>query len=286
MKKDIQILKWMRFNYLYLIFIIFIFLYIWWFRLNPIVFGPGEQANTPLIFGIILLIVYGFIIGLLRLSQNHRFIKALFFIIATFVLAINAVFMFFYIPRLKVSAQYGKTTYYITSNLPFLECCGYLQFTKWEGIVHYESYFYGYNMPQVKFIYDKKTDEVSLVDVSDGFERLYETFGESHRSYEGYAKLENYLYYSSAKCNRNEDGLCETWTYILYQCDLDNTSCSVLPIEYTTAMNGSVTLQANESSKEIVFYFDLLFTADDNGTLIYTYGQSPHCFVDDCSIVK
>jgi hypothetical protein len=272
-------------NFFNLTIAVFIILYIWWFRLNPIVFGPGAQAADPLIFGLILLLIYGFIIAMLRLSQNHLFIKAPLFVIAIFFLAVNTILLYFYIPRLDTSAQFGKDTYYITSNLPFLECCGYFQFTKWDGIFHYESNFYRYNMPEVKFIYDQKTDEVSLVDVSDGFERLYETFGKSHRSYEGYARLENHLYYSSARCNRNEAGDCETWTYILYQCELDNTSCNVLPIEYTTGRDGSVNLQANEMTEEIDFYFETFFSADD-GALIYTYGQSPRCFVDGCFIIE
>jgi len=272
------------FSFFYITIAVLIFLYTWWFRLNPIVFGPGEQAAAPLIFGLILISVYGFSVGVVKLLYNNCSIKALFFAIAIFFLVTNAVFLFYYFPRLQASARFGETTYYITSNHPFLECCGYFQFTKWESVFHYESNFYIYNMPPVQFIYDKKTDEVSLVDVSDGFERLYETFGKSHRSYEGYAKLVNHLYYSSAKCNRDGYGDCATWTYILYQCNLDNTSCSVLPIEYTTERNGWSSLQANESTKEINFYFESYFPPDE--ILIYTYGQSPQCFIDGCSIVR
>jgi hypothetical protein len=285
MNKVTDFLRWVSSNFFYITIAVLISLYVWWFRLNPIVSGPGEQAAAPLIFGLILLLIYIFSVGMLKLLHRHLFIRAVFFLIAIFFLATNVVLTFFYFPRLQASARFGNTTYYITSNLPFLECCGYHQFTKWEGMSHYESNFYRYNMPQVKFIYDKKTDEVSLVDVSEGFEKLYETFGKSHRSYEGYAKLGNRLYYSSAKCNRNEEGVCETWTYILYQCELDNTSCIVLPIEYTTGMDGWVNLQTNLSRNEIEFYFEKYFSADD-GTLIYTYGQSPRCFADGCSLVR
>lgn len=284
MNKVANLIRWICANFFYLTIAIFVLLYSWWFRLNPIVSGPGEQAAAPLIFGLILLLIYGFIIGILKLSQHHRFIKALFFVMATFFLAANTLLVYFYLPRLQASAEFGKTTYYITSNLPFLECCGYFQFTEWQDIFHYESNFYTYNMPQVKFIYDKTTDEVSLIDVSEGVEKLYETFGKSNRSYEGYAKLGNHLYYASAKCNRNEKGSCETWTYILYQCELDNTSCRVLPIEYATGRDGWVNLQANESTNEIDFYFDPYFSA--NETLIYTYGKSSRCFADGCSIIK
>lgn len=284
MSKVANFLRWVFSDFFYITIAAFICLYFWWFRLNPIVSGPGEQAAPPLIFGLVLLLIYIFSVGMLKLLQRHLFIKALFVAIAIFFLVINAVLTYFYFPRVRASARFGNATYYITSNLPFLECCGYFQFTKWDGIFHYESNFYTYRLPKVKFIYDKKTDEVSLVDISDGFERLYETFGESHRSYEGYASLENHLYYSSAKCDRNEDGVCETWTYILYQCELDNTSCGVLPIKYTTGDDGCVNLQANRSTKEIDFYFESCYS--DDSALIYTYGQSSRCYVDGCSITK
>ena len=50
-------------------------------------------------------------------------------------------------------------------------------------------------------------------------------------------------------------------------------------------MDGWVNLRANESRKEVEFYFEEFFSADD-GTLIYTYGQSPRCLVDGCSIIR
>ncbi|MBK9924377.1 MAG: hypothetical protein IPP66_03715 [Anaerolineales bacterium] len=285
MDKIIHIFKWVRSNFFYLTFTVFLLLYIWWFRLNPIVFDPGEQANAPLIFGLILLSIYGFIIGLLRFLQNYLFIRVAFFIMAILFLTANSLFVFFCIPQPIASARFGNDTYYVTSNPPFLECCSYYQFTKWEGIFHYESNFFGYHVPQVKFIHDKKTNEVSLVDVSEGFEKLYKTLEKSHQSYEGYAKLENHLYYYSVTCNSSEDWICETRTYMFYQCELDNTSCNALPIEYTTGMNGQGNLQANESSKEIKFYFMSPVSGDDR-ILILSYGESPACFVDGCSVVR
>ncbi|SRR6266498_513595 len=284
MNKVIDFIRWLRSNFFYITIAIFVFLYIWWFRLNPPVSGPGEQATAPFHFGLILLTIYGFIIGVLKLSQHRPFLKSVSFVMAFLFLVVNVLFVNAYLPRIKASAHFGNNTYYITSNLPFFECCGYYQFTKWQSMFQYESNFYIYTMPPVRFIYDKTTDEVSLVDVSGDFETLYETFGKSNRSYEGYAKLGNHLYYASAKCDRIEKGFCEAWIYVLYQCDLDNTSCKMLPIEYTTTLDGWGDLQARESTKEIDFYFDAGIWSD--AILIYTYGDSPRCFVDGCSITK
>ena len=282
MNKVANFIRWVLYNFFYLTFAILVFLYIWWFRLNPIVSGPGEQAAPPLIFGLILLSTYGFIIGMLKLSQNHLFIKALFLLMAIFFLAVNAVLVLFYLPRLQASAHFGKTTYYITSNLPFLECCGYHQFTEWQGFLRYESSFFGYNVPQLKFIYDEKMNEVSLVDVSEGSEQLYMTLGEHSLSYAGYAQLDTHLYYISTVCNLDEERLCGTWTYILYQCELDNTLCTRLPIEYT-GDDRSVNLKTNGVTEEIEFYLESYFS--DARELIFTYGEHPRCFVEGCSIV-
>lgn len=284
MNKVAKLIKWIRANFFYLTIALFIFLYIWWFRLNPIVFGLGEQASDPFIFGLFLLIIYGFTIGILKLSKFHSYVKALSLVMAILFLVINTVFVIIYLPQIKATGKFGGNTYYITSNFPFLDCCGYHQITKWQGIFHYESNFFGYNLPPVKFIYDSKMDEVSLVDISGDSEELYETFGKSPRYYEGYAQLENHLYYVSTSCNLTKENLCGTYTYVLYQCELDNTLCTGLPMEYT-GDDGSVNLQVNESTKEIDFYLEP-YPYNEPGILIYTYGQPPRCFVNGCYIIK
>src|SRR3972149_1597014 len=82
MNKAVNFIKWIRVNFFYLTIALFIFLYIWWFRINPIVFGPGEEANAPFIFGFLLLLVYGFIVGILKVSKSHSFLKAISILLA------------------------------------------------------------------------------------------------------------------------------------------------------------------------------------------------------------
>lgn len=283
MSKVTSFLRWVFSDFFYPTVAAFICLYIWWFRLNPVVSGPGEQAAPPLIFGFILLLIYVFSIAILKLLHRYRFIKALFFAIAIFFLVINAVFAFFYLPRLRASAHIGKTTYYITSNTPFLECCGYHQFTEWQGLFRYDSSFFGYRVPELRFIYDQRMNEVNLVDVSGDSEQLYMSIGKHRRFYEGYAKLGNHLYYISSKCNRNDKKYCETFTYVLYQCELDHTLCGRLPIEYT-GDDDYVNLKANETTGDIEFYLESYFS--DAKELIFTYGEHSHCFVEGCSILE
>ena len=284
MNKVVNFIKWASSNFFYLTIAVLIFLYIWWFRLNPLISGPGEQTSGPFIFGLTLLLIYIFIIGVLKFWAHRSFSRALPLVLAILFLAVNSVFVFIYLPRLEASAHYGKATYYITSNLPFLDCCSYHQFTEWQPIFHYESYFFGYHLPRVKFIYDTKLNEASLIDISEDYEKLYETFAKSPRYYDGYAQLENHLYYISTSCNLNKENLCETYTYVLYQCELDNTLCTGLPMKYT-GEDGSVDLQINESTKEINFYFWPNPYIDPR-ILIYTYGQDPRCFANGCSIIK
>jgi hypothetical protein len=281
MNKVVYFIRWVCSDLFNLTIATLILLYLWWFRLNPFVFGPGEQASDPLIFGLVLLLIYIFIVGVMKFSRQGSFVRALSYVLAVLLSAINTLFMFFYLPRLQASARFGNTTYYITSNSPFLECCGYHQFTDWQGI-HYESDFFAYSLPSLKFIYDEKSSEVSVVKIYEDSEQLYVTLGQPRRYYEGYAQFRNQLYYGSMKCNRRQAYSCESWTYSLYQCALDNTSCTKLPVEYTGS-EGWINLQANELTDEIQFYIEFEISPDP-GTLIYTYGQHPRCIVEGCSI--
>lgn len=283
MNHVVEVIKWVRSNFLYLIFAIFIFLYVWWFRLNPIDFGPGEEATEPLIFGVFLLFIYVLILGILKLLKNRSFLRILLLVLAILFLVVNLMFLVVYFPHIVDSAQYGVNSYYITSNFPFLNCCEYYQLTQWQGIFNYETSFFGYTRPPSKFIYDKSTEEVGIVDVSGDSERLYMILGKSRQYYEGYAQLGENNYYVSTKCNRNNEHYCETFTYILYQCEFDNTQCKRLPLEYT-GEDGFVILQVNELTEEIQFYLELYY--DHSQELIFTYGQHPRCFVEGCSIIE
>lgn len=283
MSKVVNFLRWVFSDIFYITITAFVCSYIWWFRLNPFVFGPGEQASDPLIFGLILFFIYIFTIGIMKFSQKDSFVKALSHVLAVLFLVINALFVFVYLPRLRASAHFGKATYYITSNFPFLECCGYHQFTEWQGI-HYESNFFAYSLPPLKFIYDKKSSEVSVVKIYGFSEQLYVTLGQQRRYYKGYAHLGDHLYYGSMKCDRRQEHNCEAWTYFLYQCALDNTLCIKLPVEYIGS-EGWINLEANELRNEVLFYVEF-DPSPDLGTLIYIHGQHPRCFVEGCSINK
>lgn len=283
MNKGVDFVKCVRLNFQNSTIAVLILLYIWWFRLNPFAFGPGEQASDPLIFGLILLFIYVFVIGRMKFSHEDSLVRAHSYGFAVLLFAINALFLFVYLPRVRASAHFGNTTYYITSNFPFLECCGYHQFTEWQGI-HYDSDFFAYSLPPVKFIYDEKSSEVSLVDISENSERLYVTLGQPRRYYDGYAKLEHYLYYISAICNRNGQKYCDTWSYFLYRCELDNKLCTRLPIEYTDNDDDFVILEANEMTGDIEFYLETYF--GNPKELIFTYGEHPRCFVEGCSVLE
>jgi hypothetical protein len=283
MNKVVSFIKWVCSDFLKLTTGGLILLYIWWFRLNPFAFGPGEQASDPLIFGLVLLLVYIVITGIVMFSQKYSFVKAISYVLAVLLLAINALFVFVYLPRIEASAHFGKTTYYITSNFPFLECCGYHQFTEWQGI-HYDSGFFAYNLPQLKFIYDEKSNEVSLVDISEGSEQLYATLGQQHRDYDGYAKLGNYVYYGSLKRIPTNEEFDWTYHFSLYRCELDNTSCIRLPMEYISEYDGYIKLYANEITKEIYFYREpTSYTLPEE--LVYIYSEHPRCYVDGCHIL-
>ena len=116
-------------------------------------------------------------------------------------------------------------------------------------------------------------------------ERMIYTDGENPREYVRYtyAQLGDHLYFLSKERHKVNDCktiLCDVYTYTLYECKLDYTSCIPLPIQYTENYDVGIVLEANESFNEIVAL------DEDNDTLIFTYGEHPRCYVEGCEILE
>jgi hypothetical protein len=243
--------------------------------------STAGQANSAFIFGILLLLTYAFTIGMLKILKNHPNINAIFFVMAILSLSVNTLFASMYFPYMVASAQYGENTYYLTSNNPFLECCGYYQITKWQGRVHYESFFYGYNLR--RRYSSAKMKEVGLMEnFTENSRKVYITIGQECQYYRRYdpelgTQLGKHLYYYDySECTVRTENIFEISNFFIYECELDKTLCTKL-MRYTTEYDeGVVDLEVNKLTNEVDFYL---------GTkLIYTYGQHPHCLVDGCSI--
>lgn len=120
-----------------------------------------------------------------------------------------------------------------------------------------------------KLVANPSTNEVNLfIDDawSDG-QRLVFTYGDQPRSYKDVLKLSGYDYYLVY--------LHKEATYTLYQCEKDSMTCTSPPFHYDDADESSYArLEMDEQSGDIKF----IILAE----LIYTYGKSPKCYVENC----
>jgi hypothetical protein len=125
-------------------------------------------------------------------------------------------------------------------------------------------------------IYVLKThysNDASDLMYSDGTQSIYYDYASSsqvgnHLYYLAYIRVPNTIYREHSRI------------YKLYQCNLDNTNCIRLPFEYQS-MGTYTTIDTNETTGEIKIFIDSVVKQD---TLIYTYGENPHCYVDGCII--
>lgn len=111
---------------------------------------------------------------------------------------------------------------------------------------------------------------------------LVYTDGKNPRVYNGYPeRLGGHIYqistsYVSGNC---KPASCNIYVYTLYECELDYTSCILLPIQYTEDYDVAIVLDADKTTNEINAYDSY----DD--TMIFTYEQYPICYVKGCVIL-
>lgn len=123
-----------------------------------------------------------------------------------------------------------------------------------------------------KLVANPSTNEINIFidDARSGGRRLVFTYGDQPRSYEDVLKLPGYDYY--VVYLDNED------TYTLYRCETDSMNCLNLPFHYAVDEWKYARLEMDEQSGDIQFIIrDKL-----QDKLIYTYGESPKCYVENC----
>ena len=125
---------------------------------------------------------------------------------------------------------------------------------------------------------------------ADGITRLIYTNNTPNLNYDDPVQLGNYFYYLADYSNLEP----RSRTYLLYQCNLDNTGCFRLPFEYleieveNSTEFDIIEAEADESKNEIKVIFKKDF---DISTMkfaeevhIFTYGEHPRCYVEGCEI--
>ncbi len=239
--------------------------------------------------GLFLLFSY-IVYSLIRLLQKHHNLKNFYALATVMLFLANWHQVYDYMPDVYKTVTFNGATYYITWN-DEPEHEDYVQLTKRRGVFDYETYVLMYKRsPEMKFLIDEKAKEVSVVIVYSN--ELSYTDSTPPRFYEEGSSVQssNHRYYASSKYVKDISCYggftCQVLTYTLYECELDNTGCRLLPFEYTTGDGGGdSTLEVNEATNEINFYLGM-GEYPFKKTLIYTYGSNPQCHIDGCVITN
>ena len=298
MNREFSVVKWVIQIFSLSTFVILIAFYIRWFRLTPWVFF--DDPTTGFAFGMILLIIYGFLVKAV-ISSKDIFTKTIPFIFSILLLGINCLYLEIHIPRLVTTAKCNGIRYYISHYAPIGdEQLSFNNLSRWKGL-SYESRWHGYSFGRENIICDEEKQETNFVEPYN--QQLKFTDGENPRIYNEYssAKLRGHRYYISREFSIPEGcdptiSKCEhKVTYTLYNCQLNYTSCNPLPIHYTTDISpDSLLLRADRATNEISLIRQrprYVYDCQDNKyldgrkTLIFTYGENPRCYVDGCSIL-
>jgi hypothetical protein len=222
---------------------------------------------------------------LIRGSTSRDKVLLIILFILTFpVLVLNIAYPISFFPEIVTKKEFGNFKYYIVWQID-REYRSYRSFYKCEkwSLKCKRLYSESQGPNWDKILIDKKKNEVSIVRSSDN--GLAYTDGGNPRRYEGFSvRLGNHVYqmaiddHDDRKCMSTPS--CNSYTYTLYECDLDYTSCDHLPVQYSE-MNHEYEwgyLDVNEATSEINAY-------SIKDSLIFTYGENPVCYIDRCVIL-
>jgi len=255
---------------------------LWWLAMDI----NGNIYNKIFVFinvvGAIFLIAYLAKIAKRELPEKSGIMRLIMFISTLPLLSINVLYISAFYPVIEQKAQFEGYDYYVISQLNVDEGLNEISYfykcKKWSfTCANLDFSYHGYQPMAI----DKVKKEVTVIDV---YGNISYTDGENPRSYALHvgAQLGNHLYFLSEDwylpkgCDPNASWTCDIYSYILYRCNLDYTSCNPLPIQYSGQDVYDVALEADEATNEINAYNDQ--------TLIFTYGLHPRCYVAGCTI--
>lgn len=259
-------------------------IYIFWFLSERWFFGEQLPA---IIFTIEMILATSYPIFVFiskGISKNRNTSLALFIAMLP-ILGASFIYPIHFYPEILDEAKLGNYKYYIVSSVDwdnhsfqsFYKCKTWMK-----GCVGLSRSYSGFT----RIIVDKQNKEVSLL----GLFGLEYTDGENPRSYaQPASEFKDHIYQFSDSCNNfnNEKGYysCESNTYQLTECDANYKSCISLPIQYTVQDYGILLIvERNEETDELSAYDD--WDDNPNRTLIFTYSENPHCYVEGCEILK
>lgn len=288
--------KWVL-KYFFLVSItVFSIYYILWFRLFPFIFFNAYSSKdmlpiSNLLMGLGALKNYILFGALFSLLQNRKILRILALIPAVFYFCINYSIAISCFPSIIDTAKFEGVSYYLTYNHPCILDTAYGRdfLTIYRGRQNSEV-FDLLDDHGDKINYDKTTKIISVVKIYSypyETERLVFTLDDYPRVYEESEQYKGRLYYINKECKswtkKSYGYVCETATFRIYQCEMNNTSCIPL-MQFTgkTYYDSWSYMEINETTGELEFYV----VRDSIHTLVFSYDDKSLCHVEGCEILS
>lgn len=263
--------------------IILVGIYLYWLITVPMEFSNEDEIFGNFTFGLIILSIYILLtIGVIALYKFQT-LRLWVSLSLLFPLAVNIAYLTTFYPGKLEVAEIRTDKYYafesydwdIHSLFSFYKC------KKWSFECHRLYGSYGITAP--KLVVDKAKNEVNLI---NSFQLLaLVADGENPEYFTGFPeRMGDKLYtlsYDSIEAIGCDGYSCRKFIYTLYTCNMDFTDCHPLPLQYTETQDIDPYWVADENNREISLYDE-----EDNGDIIFTYGEHPRCYVDGCKILQ
>jgi len=281
MKKIRNGLKWIFRNFFFIVIATYIITSIRAFWLLP---------NTEALPSAIIWTLINLLIALaVKAAKSRAYLRVFSLAILVIFLPLN-IWLIRDMLYIKVvdTAKYDGTTYYLVEHLDYSEPYSWRDYsiTKWHGLSEYKSY--GVGERRVEMMYDEKMKVVYVVNTEwDKLVFLDSTpprfFDEDNET-----EFNGKIYALASKCHPNplKYNLCETFTYMVYQCELNYTECVSLQFQYYGEYIYEMVIENVNTSNEINIYFGIGEYRNYKKTLIFTQADMPRCHVEGCEILQ
>ncbi len=281
-----RFIRWVFDNFFILLLTVYSLFYARWFLISPIDNYMRDLGTFAL--GVRLLIFTVVVLTLWRVLVRHNTLRRVFSRITIVSSALTGVYLFSFMPQLEQVASYNGSTYFLTYHREFLDNGEYRPLlAKWDSEFHHSISGVGEACCTLRLTYDPLMQLVSVVQIGlEDTPILTYTDANPPRTYVfgTYAQFGQYWYYPSWNCASSQNHNCQTYTYTVYRCTLENTGCVQLPFQYSGEYAFDIAMSQDEHTNEINVYF---WIGDYPGvhTLIYTYGDNSRCHVAGCQLL-
>jgi len=277
-----RFIRWVSKNFFIILLAVYILFFLRWFVVSPIDDYLDDLGTFA--FGLKLLISSTVVLALWRVFIQRNTLRKTLSFTTIFSFALTGLYLFSFMPEVEQIASYNGYTYFLTYHQEFLDNGQYSPLlAKWDSKFHHSISGLGETCCTLRLTYDSLLHVVNVVQIAGTTQTLAYTDSNPPRDYESDTQLGLYRYYPSWECTSTQNSICQTYTYTVYRCSLENTGCEQLPFQYSGDYAFEIEMSQDEQTHEINIYF---WIGDYPGTrtLIFTYGDNSDCHVAECQL--